>query len=199
MPRRIPDETKQLMQELYEVEGLSVAEIAKRVNVSYSCSYNHTKIKERGFASLHKYKEHLAKEKGFASDHEYQKHLAKEKGFASLNKYQEHLAKEKGFASLNKYQEHLAKEKGFASWNTYNEHLAEKRQQQLLNQQLSGLIKQRLTELGKTQKWLAEQLGITEGPVSRYISGRTTPKKSLQEKLFRALEVPYHTLDDLLE
>ena len=29
--------------------------------------------------------------------------------------------------------------------------------------------------------------------------GKTTPRKSLQEELFNTLELPYNTLDDLLE
>lgn len=38
MPKRLPDETIRLMEELY-AENLSVAEIARRANVSYSTAY----------------------------------------------------------------------------------------------------------------------------------------------------------------
>ena len=49
------------------------------------------------------------------------------------------------------------------------------------------------------QKWLAYELEVTEGAVSRYASGKTTPRKSLQERLFEALELPYKTIDDFLQ
>src|SRR3989344_4060434 len=134
MPRKIPDETKRLMEEL-STENLSVAEIARRADVSYATAYGYTKARRRGLASR------------------------------------------------NEYQEYLAK----------------RRQRQSINQELSDLIRQRLVELGKTQKWLAEQLGIAESSVSKYIGGRTTPRKSLQERLFNALQVEYKTLNDLVE
>ncbi len=166
MPRKIPDGTRQLMEELY-TENLPVAEIARRADVSYATAYVYTRAKQRGFMS--------------SSD------------------YQEHLVKQKGFASRMEYEEHLAKQRGFASRMEYEEHLAKQRQQQPINQLLSELIEQRLAELVKTQKWLAQQLGVTEGAVSRYLSGKTRPKKSLQENLFEILELPYQTLDDLVE
>src|SRR3989344_512754 len=150
MPRKIPDETKRLMEEL-STENLSVAEIARRADVSYATAYGYTKARQRGVAS----------------SSEYEKYLARQRGFASLNEYQEYIAK--------------------------------RRQQQSINQELSDLIRQRLVELGKTQKWLAEQLGIAESSVSKYMGGRTTPRKSLQERLFNALQVEYKTLNDLVE
>src|SRR3989338_5359338 len=150
MPRKIPDETKRLMEEL-SAENLSVAEIARRADVSYATAYGYTKARQRGFASRS----------------EYEKDLAKQRGLASRTEYQEYLAK--------------------------------RRQQQSINQELSDLIRQRLVELGKTQKWLAEQLGIAESSVSKYMGGRTTPRKSLQERLFNALQVEYKTLNDLVE
>ena len=166
MPKKISNETKQLIEELY-AQNLPIVEVARRTNVSYATAYGYTKAKQKGFASRAKYQEDLARRKGFASYKEYQKYLAKQRGFASRAEYQKNLAKE--------------------------------RQQRQINQKLSHLMQQRLTELGKTQRWLSEQLGITEGSVSRYLSGKTIPRKILQEKLFSALELSYKTLDDLLE
>jgi len=108
-------------------------------------------------------------------------------------------AKEKGFESPSEYVEDLAKKKEFESYSKYLEHLAKKRQQRPLNRALSNLIKKRLTELNKTQKWLAEQLGVTKGTISRYVSGRITPTSSLQKKLFKILELEYQTIDNILE
>ncbi len=230
MLKKIPDETKQLIQELYE-GGLSVTEIAKRTKVSYSTAYGNTRAQERGFASLTEYEKHLAQERGFASLTEYekyraqergfasqtdyqkhlaqergfasrtayQKHLAQERGFASLTAYEKHLAQEKGFASLTDYRKHLAQERGFASLTEYKKHLAQERQKRPINQELGRLVKQRLAELGKTQRWFAEQLGINEINVSRYVNGKATPRISLQQKLFNVLELPYQSLDDLVD
>src|SRR3989338_7931469 len=107
--------------------------------------------------------------------------------------------RKRGFKNRSEYQEHLAQQRGFKSYREYQEHLGKKRQKKELNTKLSILINLRLKELGKSQKWLANELNITESATSRYVSGKTTPKRSLQEKLFRILRFPYNTLDDLLE
>jgi len=198
MPNKIPVETIDLIQTLYFNNGLSVKEVAREANVTYITAYIYTKVIERGYASYTEYQEHLVNERGYASYTEYRQHLAKEKGYASRTEYDQHLAKEKGYASRTEYDQHLAKEKGYASRTEYERHLTKKRQQKPLNQKLGHLVQQRLVELVQTQRWLAEQLGITQGAVSRYISGKTTPRKSLQEDLFNTLDLPYQTLDDIV-
>ena len=60
------------------------------------------------------------------------------------------------------------------------------------------LIKQRLKKLDKNQNWLAEEIGTSKQIVSRYAQGVYVPKKELMEKLFKALEVQYKTIDDLV-
>lgn len=103
--------------------------------------------------------------------------------------------------SLTRLRQRVNPETGkkFRSLNQLKNYQARKRQEKPENQVLSDLMQQRLTELNRTQKWLAEQLGITRGSVSRYTSGKITPRNNLQEGLFKALEVPYQTLDNLLE
>lgn len=153
----------------------------------------------KDFSSQYEYRKHLAAQKGLTR-HEYQKQLAMRKGYSSLSEYKEFLARQRGFSGRNEYELYLAKQKGFESIGRYKESLAGKRQQRPLNRKLSSLIQQQLTALDKTQKWLAEQLGITEGVVSRYVSGRITPKqRSLQRKLFSILKLPYETLDALVQ
>src|SRR3989338_4118862 len=120
----------------------------------------------------------------------------RKRGFKSCREYQKHLAQQRGFKNISEYQEHLAQQRGFKSYREYQEHLGKKRQKKELNTKLSILINLRLKELGKSQKWLANELNITESATSRYVSGKTTPKRSLQEKLFRILRFPYNTLDD---
>ncbi|MBI2151196.1 hypothetical protein HYU21_00530, partial [Candidatus Woesearchaeota archaeon] len=117
----------------------------------------------------------------------------------SLKEYEGHLLSERGFASKSEYELYLAERKGFLSLGDYQKKMAEKRQQKELNKELSRLIVTRLAELGQTQKWLAEQLNITKGTISKYINASLIPKQNLQERLFQLLKVPYKTIDDLLK
>ena len=176
--------------------------------------------KQRGFASYGEYQEHLVKQRinpetgeRFASMSEHQEYLAKQKGFASKSKRAEDSVKQRTnpetgetFRTYNEYQRHLVKQRinpetgeQFASHNEYKEYLARQRQQQPINQKLSNLIKQRLIELGKTQRWLAQELGTTESSVSEYITGKSIPRQNMQKSLFETLRLPYQTLDDLLK
>src|SRR3989338_4197545 len=98
MPTKTPNDIVDLIQNLGE-QGVSVAEIARRTDVSYSTVWGYTAAKKKGFASYGAYQEDLAKKKGFASYGAYQEDLAKKKGFASYGAYQEDLAKKKGFTS----------------------------------------------------------------------------------------------------
>ena len=103
-----------------------------------------------------------------------------------------------GFRSYSEYREHLAKQKGFASLSEYQEHLANSRQEKLENKVFGAYMKSRLEDTGKTQAWLADELEITEGAVSRYASGRTIPRKKLQKRVFEALDSKYKSIDELL-
>ena len=73
------------------------------------------------------------------------------------------------------------------------------RQERPENQRLSDLIKKRLKELGKNQDWLSRQIDVSRAAVSKYIQGEYTPDTKILERLYSVLEVPYKTLDDLLE
>ena len=124
---------------------------------------------------------------------------ARKEGFASISEYIQDLARRNGFESYSKYQEHLANQKYYESLSEYQRSLAEKRANRLKNQMSSQLIKERLDKLGKTQRWLAERLGITESAISRYISGKTMPKRSIQEELINIIGAQYKILDDIIE
>ncbi|MBS3123325.1 helix-turn-helix domain-containing protein [Candidatus Woesearchaeota archaeon] len=198
MAPKISEETVKLIEILY-AQDLSPREIAQRAEVSRSTVYVHTKLKERGFLSKREYERHLAQEKGFASSGEYHSFLAQEQGFTSRTEYNGHLLLERGFTSKAEYEQYLAQQNGFLSLGDYQKKMAEKRQQRHLNKELSSLIVKRLAELGQTQKWLAEQLNLTKGTISKYINASLIPKQNLLGRLFQALEVPYKTIDDLLE
>ncbi|MBI2577188.1 helix-turn-helix domain-containing protein [Candidatus Woesearchaeota archaeon] len=180
MGRKLSVEKKETIKRLYE-SGLSVADIAKKTGTYYQLVYSHTRLAERGFSS--------------PSD--YQSHLAESRGLSPAG-YKEHLAKERHFISAREYNAHLARKKGYLSLWEYEKHLEGLRQRQPTNKKLRAVVAERLAELGKTQKWLAEKLGIGESAVSRYSSGKTRPRKDLQAKLFKSLELPYKTIDDMV-
>lgn len=124
---------------------------------------------------------------------------AKKAGFISASEYHQYLARKNGFTSYSEYQEYLVKQRGYESLSRYQEILAENREQKVKNQISGRLIKEGLDKLGKSQRWLAERLGITEGAVSRYISGKTMPKRSIQQELIDVIGVQYKVLDDIIE
>lgn len=122
--------------------NLSVAEIARRANVSYLTAYGYTRLKERNNPETGKL-----------------------------------------FESLSEYQEYLARQ----------------RQGKPENQELSDFIPRKLGELRKNQSWLAEKMGVTRKCVSLYTHGKLIPSEEALGRLFSALQVPYQTLEDLLE
>ena len=170
MARKVSDETRQLMYDLHD-EGLSIIEIASRANVAASTSCGYI----------------MAREKGFSSDEEYRE------------AYRKKLAKKHGFDSYLEYQEHLLKQKGFDSPVEYREHLAKQKQKRPENQELSNLIKRRLKELKKDQTWLSRQVNVSRESISKYVQGKYVPNARILEIVFSALDVPYKTLDDLME
>jgi transcriptional regulator with XRE-family HTH domain len=100
--RITPDETVELMQELRE-EGLSVKEIAKRVNVSYTTAYRYTRAKERT--------EEMIKEMGFLSLEDYKRCLDIKKQQRPTHKELGDLIK-KRLKELGENQSWLAKQIG---------------------------------------------------------------------------------------
>ncbi len=212
MSSKISDEKRQLIKELYE-KNVSIPKIAIEVEVSYYTVYCYTKAKEKGFESPTKYHEHKIKERGFKSLTQYYRHITGVRGFESQTDYLRYLVGKKGltfggyetllaikrgYKTQTDYLKHLAEEKGYTLSERQRD-LAEKRQQLPLNKKLGKVIIQGLENIGERQKWLARELDISEGAISRYISGGTTPRKRLQKKLFETLKLPYKTLDDLLE
>ena len=171
--------------------------LAKQSGFKSRYEYQEYLAKERGFKSVTEYQRYLVRKNGFNSIREYQVYLAKQSGFKSYYEYQEHLAKEKGFSSLTKYYEHLAKQNGFNSLTEYQRFIAKERQKRTLNKRFSKLINRQLKILDKNARWLADELSITEGAVSRYKDGKTTPRRSLQPKLFKILRLPYKNLEEL--
>ena len=187
MVRKISDKKTQLIQKLYG-EGLDVAEIARIVNVSYSTAYGYTKLKQR-----------INPETGQA--------------FESISQLMDYQARhrinpetKKAFASRSQLMDYRARQRinpetgqAFESRSQYQEHLYKQGQKRLENKKLSSLIKRGLEELKKNQSWLARKMGVSRESASMYTRGKSIPNKERLERLFSALDVPYRTLEDLLE
>ena len=196
MTCKLSEKTVQEILELY-CSDWNISDIAARTKVSYSTAYANIKANEWGFASAQEWRERYMQMQGFESLAGYQIQLAEQKGFISVQDHQTARAKEKGFESLQDYRNHWAQQQGYGSIQEYEKYRAGERQD--INKELSTMLRQRLSELGQTQKWLAEQVRATQGAVSRYISGEMKPRKRLQERLCKALKLPYKTIDDLLQ
>ena len=187
MVRKISDKKTQLIQKLYG-EGLDVAEIARIVNVSYSTAYGYTKLRQR-----------INPETGQA--------------FESISQLMDYQARhrinpetKKAFASRSQLMDYRARQRinpetgqAFESRSQYQEHLYKQGQKRLENKKLSSLIKRGLEELKKNQSWLARKMGVSRESASMYTRGKSIPNKERLERLFSALDVPYRTLEDLLE
>ena len=225
MPR-VPDKTKQLMKEMYS-SGLSVAEIARRANVPYSTAYGYTRARQRGFASYGEYEEHLARQRInpetgqlFKSltellDYQARQRRNPETGqlFKSRTELLGYLARQRInpetgqlFKSLTELLDYQARQRRnpetgqpFKSLTELRDYQARQRQRRPENKELGDLMRTRLRELGKNQSWLAGQIGVTRATVSLYAQGKNIPKRELLGRLYSALDVPYQTLDELLE
>ena len=189
MPRRIPDEKREEIIRLYDNGGgMSPAEIARQTGVSYSSVYGLTKVRQR-----------VNPETGepFESKSQYQEYTARQRVNPETGE---------PFESKSQYQEYTARQRvnpetgePFESLSQYQEYTARQRVNRPENQGLSDLINRRLKELRRNQAWLAEEMGVTRQAVSLYVKGRSTPTNDLLQRLYSSLDVPYETLDDLLE
>ena len=59
------------------------------------------------------------------------------------------------------------------------------------------LLKEILKTKGIKQVWIANKLGVSEVTVSKWVSGRSVPKKAHLEKLSQLLDVPVKTMVNL--
>lgn len=180
--KKLTNEKRELIWQLYQ-EGEQVKDIAKSVGVAISTAWAYSRGRERGFTSKT----------------DYQNRRVSERGFPSNTAYQDYLSREKGFPSFTAYREHLVEVRGFRSYGDYLKNIAEKRRKRPANKALSRLIINRLKREKKNSSWLAEQLGVTRQSVDLYKRGKSIPKKATLEKLFSVLELPYRSIDDLLE
>lgn len=185
MQEKISKKTIKEIKYLYGIQkaigAVNINEIARRADVPFRYAFLYTKLADKGIESFTEYHEYLVKKSGFKSFSDYKTHLAKKSGFKSYTDYQKYLVRERG--------------KGYDA--DHEKYLAKQRQKKPENKKLSEILKESL--LGRTQRKVAKELGVNESAVSRYVHGWTTPRKSLQKKLFKILQLPYKTIDDILD
>lgn len=186
MPRKLPVETIELIEQLY-ADDLHIKEIARRAKVSYATAYSYTRLKQRI---------NPVTGEPFETAIEYKKYCAMQKinpetnvNYTSLFEYEQYRAKQRTIPGKNE---------NFKSRRHYVNYLARQRQKRAVNQALSELIQEKLDELGKNQKWLAQKLGVAKQTVSLYVAGKSLPSKPVLHTLSLALDVQYQTLDDLV-
>ncbi|MBI5798111.1 helix-turn-helix transcriptional regulator [Candidatus Woesearchaeota archaeon] len=204
----ISDETKEEIKKLAQ-EGLSVRDIASSVSVSYSTVYGYVRLVERinpqtgeAFRSYREYQDYRLSlminpktKQAFASRAEYQKFGIQRR----KNKNGE------AFRSCDEYHNSLVQrlthpETGAPFRNTreYRTYLGTQRITQSPYKELSAFLSLRLKELGLTYVQLGERVGLAGSTISSYIHARSFPRSEILRKMYRVLEAPYETLDDLL-
>ena len=199
MAKKLSSEKIGEIKKLYE-EDVSIQEISRRLGVSSGTAWRYTRAEELGHTSAADYYKKRAQERGFSSLKEYRDHLARERGFESQSAYNQKLARENNYyretrEELNEW----AREKGFDSYTDYSRHLDSLKQLRPENRLVSGLIQMRLEQSGQSIQWLADELDVDRATVSRYYHGTRLPSEEVQVKLFETLDLPYRTIDDVLE
>jgi transcriptional regulator with XRE-family HTH domain len=92
-----------------------------------------------------------------------------------------------------------ARKKGFGSLEEYGKHLTEQNKLEHKKQKLAEIIKTRLAELGKTQKWLVKETGRNKAIVSNYVRGINFPSEDKLEKILSALDLEPRPIDEVYE
>ncbi|MFC1742001.1 hypothetical protein ACFL3V_05690 [Nanoarchaeota archaeon] len=210
MPKRIPKETKEEIMRLRH-DGLSRSKITRQTGVSYYSVYCMTRDRQRINPETGRPFESQSQ----LRDYQVRQNINPEtdRPFESRSQYEKYLARQRinpetgrPFRSRKQLRDYQVRQRinpetdrPFESQKQYQEYTAKQRQKRPENQELSDLIRKRLKKLGKDQAWLAGEMGITCQAVSSYVKCRHIPRKALLEQLFSALDVPYRTMDDLLE
>ncbi|MEK6811606.1 MAG: helix-turn-helix transcriptional regulator, partial [Nanoarchaeota archaeon] len=89
--------------------------------------------------------------------------------------------------------------KPFESLTELQGYQAKKARRRKANRKLEELINVSLNVLEKDISWLAERIGKSKGSVYSYANGKTIPKPPTLRKIFRELQTPFKTLEDLVE
>lgn len=201
---REPTSLFKKVQGLYQENNkITSSEVLETFSCNEKTVRNYISILRKGYYTQHQKKEQRAREQGYTSRYEKETKLVKERGkkvgkmFNSQYDYQKYCAEQKGL-SYKEYNDSLAQEKGYESYAKYQLAQQAKNKQTKEGQAFSGVIHKGLHQLGATQLWLAVQLDITLRTIERYASGRVIPNEERQLAVFRTLQLPYNTIEDVL-
>jgi transcriptional regulator with XRE-family HTH domain len=103
------------------------------------------------------------------------------------------------YQSRAAYANRFARRNGYRSYGHYLKTLARRHKQETKYQKFSALLARQLKKLNMTQTLLAEQVRCTKQAISLYAQGAVLPRPRLFRRICSALEVPYRTIDDLLQ
>lgn len=81
----------------------------------------------------------------------------------------------------------------------YQRERAKEREKKPINKRFSNLILERLVIMDKSQRQLANEIKVSESRISCYIKGSCLPRKDLIPEIFKALDLPYENLYDLIK
>ncbi len=203
MPPKITEDTKQLMYFLY-LHGKKPAAIAARTGVKRTTIVCYMTAWNKGYPSVTAYQNALLSQRKFSSSGAYKLYLVMKMDYDGIPDYHDALARKNGHASFKKYQMAWSRKR---REETLEERLLQREQrkeERMLEhmrkmQYFSQFLQEKLQQLHKTQQWLAANLEISHAAVSRYASGQTLPKRKYEKAIFELLEVPYKTLDELIQ
>ena len=128
-----------------------------------------------------------AYKKGYGSLTAYRKAEFQRKGYRSQNEYLNTWAQQKGYASWKTYRTEMLQRRGYASRTDYEQDLARERMQRPENKEISDFITKRLQKLKRSQKWLAEQIGVSATSISYYQTGINCPPQKIKRRIFEIL------------
>lgn len=134
----------------------------------------------------------------FVTRHEYSVYLATHKINPDTGKL---------FSSHTEYQQYHATHRinpdtgrRFASITEYQKYMMQKNKKDKPQRaRLSKLITIGLEALGENQNWLARQAEVPRQRISDYVNMRCLPKPEVQKRIFRALELPYKSIEEFIK
>jgi len=131
-------------------------------------------------------KEKIAKIKSLRREGKQVKDISKIIGIPYSSVYNCIRLPERGYSSRHEYLRKLAEDKGISIYE-YFKKSARRRIGKKENRELSLLITTRLAEMRKTQRWLAEQAGVSHQAITLYKKGENCPREEVLEKIYSAL------------
>ena len=192
MPRRIPKETREEINRLYN-EGLKLSEIARQTGVSCGSVYGMTRARQRTNPETGK---------PFESLGEYVEFRARQRTNPETGKPFESLGEYEGYQARHRTNPETGKP--FESRGKYEGYQARHRTKKEVNRELSDFVRRRLKWMGLNQSWLAKQMGVSRQAVSLYLQGKSIPHDKNLRRLLSALDITKLTnlpksLEDLVD